>query len=374
MKKAVLILFTVILSMLLTSCRGELFSGHRDMEHLRPVQAIGLDREGTAVTLSVSSGIGPEGAPPLVMRAAGPGIEAASARLQDWSPEDELFYAHVRYILLGESMADGEAPDAIATLLDWVERSPAMRMNTPLILIRGRADDAVTGSLGEKTDVTERLASLERFRAAQGGSLPTLRQVSASLLERGWALCLSAALFPDEGINLTASENAVAIVPAGLCLLRTEQGTTAADYLTQNESMGAELLTGAVVGAHVPAGDAELELIRGRAEASGVFGSDGSLTGIHIRCELLAGVIERGSDTPDAALSDALARAAEGWLHEAAAKEQRLGCDFLGLGDAVRRTAPNRQAGAMITADAVFSLPVTVTAEASIGRSYDLSE
>ena len=359
-----LILYVIIACALLSGCRGQLFSGHRDMEHIRPVQTVGLDTDGETVTLSVSSGIGPDNATPLVMKASASGIETAAARLQDWSPEDELFYAHVRFILLGEDTLG----DGVGRVLDWVERSPAMRMNTPLLLIRGRAYEAVTGALGGSTDVTERLSSLERERRSHGDDIPTLGRTAASLLERGWALCLSAELYPDEGTNYTKEENGVAIVPAGLALLRTGEETV---WLTQSETLGAELLARPVAGRQIPVGDGMAELLGGRAEASGIWTADGDLTGVRIRCELQAGVLERG-EADDTAMVRALEEAAAGWLADAAALAQDLGCDFLGLEAAVRKTAP---AGAGRPAwDELFpALPITVEVHAEIGRGYDLA-
>ena len=362
-----LIPYGILLCFLLSGCRGQLFSGHRDMEHIRPVQTVGLDADGETVTLSVSSGVGPDDAPPLVMKASASGIETAAARLQDWSPEDELFYAHVRYILLGEDTLG----DGVGRVLDWVERSPAMRMDTPLLLIRGRADEAVAGALGGSTDVTERLASLERERRSHGDEIPTLRRTAASLLERGWALCLTAELFPDEGTNFTEEENGVAIVPAGLALLRDGQ---AAVWLTQSETLGAELLARPLAGRQIPLGDGMAELLESRTEVFGLWTEDGTLVGVSIRCELLAGVLERdGGADDDRAMARALEEAAAGWLTDAAARAQDLGCDFLGLGDAVRRTAP---AGAGRPAwDGIFpALPVAVAVHAEIGRGYDLTD
>ena len=361
-----LILYCIAACALLSGCRGQLFSGHRDMEHIRPVQTVGLDMDGETVTLSVSSGIGPDNAPPLVMKAAASGIETAAARLQDWSPEDELFYAHVRYILLGEELLG----DGVGRVLDWVERSPAMRMNTPLLLIRGRADEAVTGALGGSTDVTERLSSLERERRSHGDEIPTLRRTAASLLEQGWALCQTAKLFPDEGTNYTDEENGVAIVPAGLALLRAGEETV---WLTQSESIGAELLARPTAGRRIPIGDGMAELLDSHAEAFGQWTDSGTLAGVSIRCELLAGVLERSGDADDdRAVARALEEAAAGWLSEAAVLSQELCCDFLGLEEAVRKTAP---AGAACPAwDELFpALPITVETHAEIGRSYDLT-
>ena len=254
-------------------------------------------------------------------------------------------------------------------VLDWVERSPAMPMDTPLLLIRGRAEDAVTGALGGATDVTERLNSLERERRSHGEDLPTLRRTAASLLERGWALCLAAELFPDEGTNFTEEENGVAIVPAGLVLLRSGKAPV---WLTQNGTAGAELLLRPAAGRQVPVGDGMLELLGGGAEASGLWAGDGMLTGVYIRCDLLAGVLERGGETSDAAMAEALEQDAAGWLSEAVSQAQALGCDFLGLEDAVWKNAP---AGAEDPAwDKVFpTLPVTIAVRAEIGRGYDLA-
>ena len=373
MKKTLLILYVLLSGALLSSCRGELFSGHRDMEHLRPVQTLGFDAEGDTYTMSISTGAGPDDTPPLVMKATAPGIESAAAHLQDWSPEDELFYAHIRFILLGQSMADGRS-EGIETVLDWVERSPSMRMDTPLILIRGRADEAVIGALGDATDVTERLASLERFYRAQGGSLSTLRQTACSLLERGWALCLAAALYPDEGTNFTKTENSLAIVPAGLALLRPTEEGIRANWLTRNESMGTELLRGNVTGTPIPLEEGTLELIRGSAVASGIWAEDGTPMGLYIRCELLAGILEREGGATEEALTAELSEAAEGWLRDTAERSAALGCDFAGLADAMRKNAPGRGRNSRITDDVLFSLPVIVSVDARIASSYDLSE
>ena len=366
MRRLLIPLYITALCALLSGCRGQLFSGHRDMEHIRPVQTVGVDTDGDTVTLSVSSGMGPENAAPLVMKASASGIEAAAARLQDWSPEDELFYAHVRFILLGEEALG----DGVGRVLDWVERSPAMRMETPLLLIRGRADEAVVGALGGSTDVTERLSSLERERRTHGDEIPTLRRTASSLLERGWALCLTAELFPDEGVNYTKEENGVAIVPAGLALLRTGEEPV---WLTQSETMGAELLSRPAVGRQIRVCGGMLELLDSRTEASGVWAGD-ALAGVCIRCELLAGVLERGGEAGgDSAMARALEDAAAGWLTDAVALAQELDCDFLGLEAAVRKTAP-AGAGRPAWDEAFPTLPVAVEARAEIGRGYDLTD
>lgn len=366
MKRFILLLYIITLT-LVSGCTGGLHSSRRDMERLRPIQTISLDSAEDGVVMGVSSGIGPEGSPPLVMKCSASGIESAISRLQSYSPEDELFYAHVRYILLGESMADR----SVLPLLDWVERSPAMRMDTAMILVRGSAADALTNATGETTDITERLASLEREESARGQHIYSLREIAASLLERGSALCLTVRSVPSEGVIFTESEISAAIVPEGYAVLRDG---VQAEFLTADETMGSELLEGGVNGALAVIDGNVLDISSPGAEAVGLWDEDGALTGILIRCTLQGGVLEReeGGQTDMETLEKDFSAAAERWLEAAVERSQDLGCDFLDLRGALMKNRPKRAETAGFS-DIFPTLPVTVLAKAEIDRSYDLS-
>lgn len=362
-----IIIYASTLALLLTGCDGQLFSSRRDMERLRPVQVVGFDGDSGAVRVSVSAGRGAETDPPLVMQAESSGIEAAVSRLQDYSPEDELTYAHARYLLLG-----GETTgERVLTLLDWVERSPAMRMDTPLFIVKGSAAELVTGGGEGSSDITDRLASLEREEASRGQHIYTLREVAAGLLERDGALCLAVQALPSEGTIYPETERSDAVAPAGYAVLR---GGAVAAYLTQSETYGAALLTTGLAGSRVDVAGNTLELISGRADASVDWDPDGTPAGISIECVLSAGLLERGTDgEPDPAVTEALlAGQARAWLVEAVQRSQALGCDFLSLRDAAAASAPGR--AALATWDERYSiLPVTVSVEARLVRSYDLA-
>ena len=365
MKRMLLLLYILLLS-LLSGCGGSLFSSRRDMEHLRPIQTISFDRSGDGVVMGVSSGIGPNGYAPLVMKCASAGIEPAIARLQSYSPEDELFYAHVRFILLGESMADG----SLAPLLDWVERSPSMRMDAAMILVNGSASGALTDATGETTDITERLASLEREEHAHGQHIYSLREVASSLLERGGALCLAIRSEPSDDVIYTESEAAAAVVPQGYAVLR--EGKPAV-YLTAEESLGAELLEGSVNGALAIVDGVVLELFSDGAEVSGLWNETGELTGLLICCELEAGILERsdGASSDPEKIGDDLSSDAESWLAASVSRSQEMGCDYLDLRGSVLKNAPLRFGPDDFSA--VFSdLPVTVSVHGAVNRSYDL--
>ncbi len=367
MKKRAALLLYIVAFTLLSGCRGGLLSSRRDAERLRPIQTIGLDRQGEMLLFSVSSGVGPGGAPALVLKAGAESIEAAVDRVQDHSPQDELFYAHVRYILLGESLADS----GVTPVLDWVARSPSMRMGTLVFLVKDNAAAVVTGAAGKETDVTERLASLEREELVRGLHLYNLREISSALLDRGCALCPALEGAAPEGIVFTEAEaDSAAVLPTGYAVLTPDR---LAGILTEEETLGAELMLWGVNGAKVQIAGNTLELLSGQAEAEGLRDENGALTGVHVRCELLAGLLERSADGEDdpEVLGQALAEAAESWLLAAISRAKEWELDFLELRSAL---APSglfiRDAGP--TAREVFRLPVTVEVRAELQRTYDL--
>ncbi len=365
-KRAALLLYIVALA-LLAGCRSGLLSSRRDTERLRPIQAVGLDRQGDRILLSVSSGVGPDKAPALVMQADAESIEAAVDRVQDYSPEDELFYAHVRYILLGESLADG----GVTPVLDWVARSPAMHMGTLLFIVKDSAAAVVTGAAGEGTDVTERLASLEREEIVRGLHLYNLREVSAALLDRGCALCFALEGASPEGIVFTETDaDSTAVLPAGYAVLTPDR---LAGILTGEETLGTEILLWGVNGAKVNVAGNALELLSGNADVEALRDENGAPTGLRVRCELHAGLLEQsaGGEEDPALLKTALAEAAEGWLLAAISRSRAWELDFLDLRSALA-SAGLFACGTVPTAREVLSLPVTVEVRAELQRTYDL--
>lgn len=366
MKRFLLILN--VLSLFLTcGCSSGVLSSRRDMEHLRPIQTISLDRAGDGVELGVSSGIGPDSAAPLVMRCVSTGIEPAIDTLQAYSPEDELFYAHVRYIMIGESMAE----QSILPLIDWVERSPSMRMDTMLLLVQGSAADALTGSSGENTDITEHLAALEREKYERSEHIYTLREVAAALLERGSSLCLAVRAVPSDDVILAETEPSDAVLDIGYAVLR--EGSDAV-YLTEEETIGAELLEGGVNGGRTELDGNVLTFFSDGAEVFGLWDGDGALTGILIRCDLRAGILERrenSEDDPEKLEAD-FSEAAAGWLEAVIVRSQQLGSDFLDLRGMLDLKAPAR--ARLDDWDEIFpTLRVTVSTDGKIDRSYDLT-
>ena len=58
-------------------------------------------------------------------------------------------------------------------VIQWVDRSPTLRMDTDMLVVQGRAKDAVADSSQQATDVTQRLASLDRQARSNGWTMHT---------------------------------------------------------------------------------------------------------------------------------------------------------------------------------------------------------
>ena len=111
----------------------------REVESLLVIQTMGLDDAENGVTLSLAAA-GDEERGVARLKADGVSVTAAMDRIRGYSYEQELFCPHVGRLLLGERAAD----QGIESTLAYISRSPALRLDMPLFVVRGgRAEDAV---------------------------------------------------------------------------------------------------------------------------------------------------------------------------------------------------------------------------------------
>ena len=196
--------------MFLSSCRI------RDTARLRSVETLGVDYAEGCYTLSVSTGEGTEELPGLQLSGSAKTLEAAMNALEEQSDGQELFYAHCRYVVLGEN-----ALPALPGLLDRFERAPELRMALPLFCCRGSAEALVTDG---EAEVGSLLRSLTESAESSGiCHIYTLLDCDRSLREEGYALCAAIdgeelsgyALLGGDTISYSTPEASI-----GLTLLR----------------------------------------------------------------------------------------------------------------------------------------------------------
>lgn len=370
MKKWILV-YTIILCLVplaqLAGCSQEFMADQLDIERFLPVQTIGFDKDGETVVVSLSTGGEQNQSTALVMKSPAPNIESALTRLQDYSPVDELYYEHIQYIIIG----DGLAVENIGPLLDWAERSPFMRMDTRVFLVKGTAEEAISGASGEMGGVTERLSSLDRESDARSRHVYTLLEIASSLSDRGSALCSAVEYVSSEG-TVTGQKGSVgdALLPAGYGVL--QEGRLIA-YLSAEEALGASLFRQDPTGTVITIEHTALEFLEGRARAKGIFSEEGELQGISVTANVKAGILESGENAPDiSALEDAFSGAVQEALASVIGRSQALSCDFLALEKSVYKKTPNPFRPVTESWEDLFSsLPVTITVQSEIQRGYD---
>ena len=255
-----------------------------------------------------------------------------------------------------------------------------MRLSAPLFLVRGAtAQQAVMDTGDDRTDVTEALTALQKDTALSGaGHAFSCADIARALAGSGCAAVGAVACVrtPErEGGKL-------ALAPAGYAIFR------GGDYLGCNppeSARGASMLLGVVTNGDIAVRDGDgstvmLTLDTCRAAIRPVW-DGGTLARVDVTLRLRAGISELRTPRRITAqayqdeLNAALAACVGGWVRDALAASQALEADFLGVGQAVavrsgRRWAAIRDDWAELWPD----VPVRVTVDADVGRTYDLRD
>lgn len=376
MKRTVLLLLLPVL--LFSGCASRSpYAGFREIEDMQIIQTIGFDGAPGETTVSVSSGQDPDRLP-TILTTEGVSITAAGLRLQDWAAREDLFFAHVQYVVVGEAAARYGLED----LLDYFERSSQTRLGLPLFVVRGgTAQQLIAGAPDREYEISRVLSSLERDEAKYGAvHCFTLGDIACRLARSGAALCCAVVREPVDGTVPSAEEGAATALAYGYAVFRDGRLVR---FLDEETARGASLLLGrvgedVVVLSDGGGGAVTLELHGGSAKLSPVWDADGGLT-LRVRLEYRAGIREfarsgaGGEDDKALALLEQefsrwLARSAEKALEAA----RDTGADFLEVGRTLQRADPRRFA-ALGWSGFPASLRWEIEAVGKVSRSYELS-
>lgn len=242
MRRFCAVFLTIIILLSAAPCLGgcsPLPSSMSGVERLAVVQALGVDREDGGVRLSmVTAADSTRGEGPVRMSGSGATIAAAAEDAAAHAAEERIFCAHTGYLLVGEDSAREDTED----LLRYVCRSRELRMDVPLLIVRGgSAERALLESGGERVGAAELLDALALSAPQRlGRELPSVAQIAGRLAEGGCALAAAVECAPSS--ERGKDGRALTIAPAGLAVLR--DGKLAA-FLDAEEAVGADLLCGA---------------------------------------------------------------------------------------------------------------------------------
>ena len=363
----------IILCLLLVSLSGcALFPSRlHGVEKLAVVQTLGLDREGDGVVLAlVTAADSSRGEGPVRMSGRGPTIESAAKDAASRMTEEELFCAHTGHILLGEE----SAREDVEALLRYVCRSREIRMDVPLLIVRGSsAETALLETGGERVGASEILSALEDSAPARdGGALPSVSQIAARLTEGKSALAAAVKCVPSS--EREGEDTPLTLAPAGWAVLKDGKAVA---FIEPEEAFAVDLLCGAKGVHELVVTDRRgqrvtLQTAPGSTELRLVHGTDGAPAAIELTMRVSASVLEidGAGDLSDGDYADELAALLERELLRCAGKvvrlQRSLGADFLSLRERAAFPAVRSWGGDPA------ALPVRLSASVRVSHANDV--
>ena len=345
--KRLLIIYIVVLALPLSGCTS-IYNNYKEIEELLVIQTMGLDRQGGGVLLSLASSAG-SGMEPRRLSAGGESITTAMERVYNYSYEEQLFLSHVSQLLIGEEAAEAGIDDYLA----YISRTPAMRLDMPMFIVReGRAEDAVMQVGDGKRGISEVLESVELSSRRRGDSgIYTAGDVLRDLMRWGSALicaveCTDSSESAQAGAGedtprLTAAAQGFAVIREGkLCRYLTREQAIAVGFLRNDVGISDVQVTDRHGGLVV------LEIDSGKSSVKPRWAGPGELKGLEVQIEVRASVIEisGGGELDKAEYTDHLTAQLEslisGYVTETLQASKELKADFLGLSSAVEKHSP----------------------------------
>ena len=362
---------------LLTGCSNP-FADYRETEHLLVIQTMGIDRESGGVRLSLAASSEGVGNAPRVLAASGETVAEAMERIYDYSFEDEVFCYNVKNVLIGESAAE----EGIEEFLGFICRSPEMRLDVPVFIVKGRsAEQIITDAGDDERGISDIMQNVQQKLERRGGTPFTGVDILRSLKRGGSALVCALSLdeasedVPEDKEEKAAGQNGgedKSILPSPAAESEppaatgaNEQGQTAASagyavirdgklckYIDVREAVAADMLLNRSGVHEIEVNDlygsrVTLEVTNASSSFSPRWDGD-TLTGQEVHISAQYSVLETfgHSELESAQYADALTAALETELLSRAGavltSTGDLKADFLSLGSYVERSRPEK--------------------------------
>lgn len=380
--KRLLIIYILLITLPLTGCKT-IYNNYKEIEQLLVVQTMGLDIQGGGIVLSLASAAGSSGAKPRRLSAAGESITTAMERIHNYSYEEQLFLSHVGQLVIGEDAAEA----GIDNFLGYISRTPAMRLDMPMFIIKGGSALEAVMQVGDgKRGISEVLEMVEVSSSRRGDSgIYTAADVLRDSMRWGSALICAlecsdssetAETQAQEEAQLTAAAQGFAVIREGkLCRYLTREQAIAVGFL-RNEAGISDVQ---VTDSH---GDlVVLELDGGGSRIKPVWSAPGELKALDVQVHVQASVIEisGGGELGNAEYTDHLTAQLEAliseYIKDTLQASKDLKADFLGLASSVERS--NGEYFSMLSQnfpDLLPELELRVTVRGQLRHTNDMRD
>ena len=350
MKRFFLLLLSICL-MFSTGCaKSSMFSNYRPIEQLKLVHTIGFDVHEDGLELSICGGQqGEEGQELVRLSCTGKNISDCLGKLQNYSEKSELYYAHTRYVIVGEDYAR----QGLGDVMQYLESSQQLRSDIPLFIVKGgKAKDPVLNSGGKKEGIHDVLEAVIRDCDQQGMGFPfTCGDIGSFSAEYGSALACALTLSPTKDTDPAAEDEEVTPIAAGYGVI--DYGKLTA-FLSKDASRAVNLLIGELgTGAVTITAEGQpvsLRLIKSKNTLSPTFGENGTMTQLNAELQLEAEPMEseQKQSINHAKLETVVSDTVSGWVNELFLAMRSTKCDFLGLGPRIAIAHPKEMTDPLI--------------------------
>lgn len=368
MKRFCMILLAVCL-MFSTGCskNGGLFQNYRAIENLKLVHTIGFDTHKDGLQLSVSGGES-ENEGIVRLSASGKNISDALAAVQSYSGKEELYYAHTRYVLVGQAYAQ----QGLGDIMQYLESSNQLRSDLPLFIIRdSEAKELITHGGGKKNSTFEILEAVVRSCTQTGDSYPfTCGDIASFSAEYGSALACALEIKSTKDVNPEAEDEEVTPVVSGYGIIK--QGKLV-DFLSKDASKGVNLLlnelgTGSIT---VTLGNEPYSLQIRSVDTTlrPSFGEMGTITNLtlELQVEAVLEEHEQGTEIDHTQLNKAFSKTVRHWIEEVLRSMRNTQSDFLGLGPRIAISYPKEwESNPLSWETQLKTLPMTAQVQCTV--------
>ena len=335
--KQIIAFFLAVCLMFSTGCSklGGLSTNYRAIENLKLIHTIGFDVHKDGLQLSVSGG---ESKNQGITRlsASGKNISDALSAIQEYSGKEELYFAHTRYILVGEEYAR----QGLGDIMQYLESSNQLRSDLPLIILRnGDAKSLITKAGGKENSTFEILETMVRECTRQGSSFPfTCGEIASYSAEVGSALACALEMKPTKEIDPEAEDDELTPVISGYAVIKKGKLT---GFISKDASKAVNLFLGELgtgtLTVMIDKQPYSLQVRKADTTLHPTFGKSGTITSLNVEMEIHAVLEEHeqsaSSDTD--ALGKAFSKTVQQWVEEVLQTMRNTQADFLCFGSRI---------------------------------------
>lgn len=358
MKKAISLILCLCICLCCCSC-SSIYTNYKEIEQLQVIQTMGLDYLSGGISLSLATAFDPKALDgPARLFSDAPTITTAFERIRKYSFEEELFFAHINSLLLGEEAAR----QGLDSYLMYICRSPDIRIDIPVFVVKGgSAREAVLNVGNTINGISEVMRSVKQTLEWRGdGGVTRTADVVHDLRRHGSALVcaleysaaseISGSITDGDGAlspsdtnpeqSLASTDRTLAYV--GYAIIRDGR---LCEYIDREQAIGVAFLKNQVRICDVIVQDRQgnnvtLEIDKGSSDIRPEWSEDGSLSGFQVDTKVEASIVELSNGNLNGGESLeyvqlALEKAVSQYISQVLMLSRKYRSDFLGLGSKI---------------------------------------